>query len=161
MSELVRKLSGTPPQPAFPKGAVDTQMHMYLPGYPALPGGPGLPPGALPGPEDYRQLMQWLGIDRVIITRGNAQQRDNGNTLACVAEMGEAARAVVIIDEKTTEKDMERLAAAGAVGARIMDLRRRGEPIGTGSGGSACPCGRLDGGGSVRRQWASRSFAAP
>ncbi|NTA17327.1 amidohydrolase family protein [Agrobacterium tumefaciens] len=95
---------------------------MYLPGYPALPGGPGLPPGALPGPEDYRQLMQWLGIDRVIITQGNAQQRDNGNTLACVAEMGEAARAVVIIDEKTTEKDMERLAAAGAVGARIMDL---------------------------------------
>ena len=28
----------------------------------------------------------------------------------------------MIIDENTTEKDMERLAAAGAVGARIMDL---------------------------------------
>nr|WP_236001036.1 amidohydrolase family protein [Agrobacterium leguminum] len=97
-------------------------MHLYLRHYPALPGGPGLPPGALPGPQDYRSLMQWLGIDRVIITQGNAHQRDNGNTLACVAEMGEAARAVVIIDAGTTEKDMEKLAAAGAVGARIMDL---------------------------------------
>ncbi|MES5045475.1 amidohydrolase family protein [Rhizobium nepotum] len=122
MSTLERQLTGTPPKPPFPKGAIDTQMHMYLPGYPALPGGPGLPPGMLPGPDDYRQLMQWLGIDRVIITQGNAHQRNNANTLACVAEMGEAARAVVIIDASTTEKDMEHLAAAGAVGARIMDL---------------------------------------
>lgn len=120
MRELVRQLSGTSPQPVFPKGAVDTQMHMYLPGYPALPGGPGLPPGTLPGPEDYRRLMQWLGIDRVIVTQGNAHLRDNGNTLACVAEMGEAARAVVIIDASTSEKDMEKLAAAGAVCARTM-----------------------------------------
>ncbi|MDA5635465.1 MULTISPECIES: amidohydrolase family protein [Rhizobium/Agrobacterium group] len=122
MSELIRQLTGEAPNPAFPRGAVDTQMHLYLPGYPALPGGPGLPPGSLPGPADYRKLMQWLGIDRVIITQGNAHQRDNANTLACVAEIGEAARAVVIIDAKTTEKDMESLTAAGTVGARIMDL---------------------------------------
>ncbi|HCD84787.1 MAG TPA: amidohydrolase, partial [Agrobacterium sp.] len=50
MSDLERQLTGTPPKPSFPEGAVDTQMHLYLPGYPALPGGPGLPPGSLPGP---------------------------------------------------------------------------------------------------------------
>lgn len=122
MSALERKLSGVAPSPAFPRGAIDAQMHMYLPGYPALAGGPGLPPGALPQPDDYRKLMSWLGVDRVIITQGNAHQRNNDNTLACVAAMGEVARGVVIIDDTTTDADIERLSAAGAVGARIMDL---------------------------------------
>lgn len=119
---LERKLSGTPPEPRLPKGAVDTQMHAYLPAYPALPGGPGLPPGALPQPADYRKVMDWLGIDRVIVTQGNAHQRDNANTLACIAALGAAARGVVVIDGATDDKEMERLAAAGVVGARIMDL---------------------------------------
>lgn len=122
MSALQRQLSGAAPTPALPRGAVDAQMHMYLPGYPALAGGPGLPPGELPQPDDYRRLMQWLGIDRVIITQGNAHQRDNANTLACVAAMGDVARGVVIVDDTTTDAEMERLTAAGTVGARIMDL---------------------------------------
>ncbi|MFC6446641.1 amidohydrolase family protein [Shinella zoogloeoides] len=119
---LERKLSGAPPEPRLPRGAVDTQMHAYLPAYPALPGGPGLPPEPLPQPADYRKVMDWLGIDRVIVTQGNAHQRDNANTLACVAALGPAARAVVVIDGATDDAEMARLAAAGAVGARIMDL---------------------------------------
>ena len=119
---LERKLSGTPPEPRLPKGAVDTQMHAYLPAYPALHGGPGLPCGALPQPADYRKVMDWLGVDRVIVTQGNAHQRDNANTLACVAALGAAARGVVVIDGATDDEEMERLAATGAVGARIMDL---------------------------------------
>ena len=119
---LERKLVGEPPATRLPQGAVDTQMHMYLPGYPALPGGPGLPPGALPDPTAYREVMRWLGLDRVIVTQGNAHQRDNANTLACLAEMGEAARGVVVISGETADAELERLAAAGAVGARIMDL---------------------------------------
>lgn len=122
VSELERTLSGTPPRTRFPKGAVDTQMHAYLPGYPSLPGGPPLPAGALPNPAAYRKVMEWLGIDRVIVTQGNAQQKDNANTLACVAAFGEMARAVVVIDGETGDAELERLSAAGAVGARIMDL---------------------------------------
>ncbi len=76
---LVRTLSGIPPRTVLPKGTVDTQMHMYLPGFPAQPGGPDLPAGSLPTPDQYRQVMGWLGIDRVVITQGNAHQRDNGN----------------------------------------------------------------------------------
>jgi D-galactarolactone isomerase len=119
---LVRTLSGNPPRTTLPKGAVDTQMHMYLPGYPSLPGGPGLPVGSLPDPDQYRQFMRWLGIDRVIITQGNAQQRDNSNLNACLAEMGDTARGVCVIDTQTSEAELDSLAAAGNVGARIMDL---------------------------------------
>ncbi|WP_312402834.1 amidohydrolase family protein [Rhizobium sp.] len=119
---LVRTLTGKAPKIKLPRGAVDTQMHMYLPGYPSLPGGPGLPAGALPDPDQYCQLMQWLGIDRVIITQGNAHQRDNSNLVACLDTMGDVARGVGIIDGNTSDTEMVRLSEAGIVGARIMDL---------------------------------------
>ncbi|PJE30910.1 D-galactarolactone isomerase [Pseudooceanicola antarcticus] len=117
-----RKLSGAKPLTAMPKGAVDTQMHMYLPGFPALPGGPGLPPDPLPTPDMYRQAMGWLGIDRVVVTQGNAHQADNACLLACLAEMGADALGVAVITPETTEAEIEALSAAGCVGARIMDL---------------------------------------
>jgi D-galactarolactone isomerase len=119
---LVRTLTGNPPKTELPAGAVDTQMHLYLPGYPAIAGGPPLPTGWLPDPDQYRQLMAWLGIDRVIITQGNAHQRDNENLVACLAAMGDVARGVCVIDSTTSDAELERLAQAGNVGTRIMDL---------------------------------------
>ncbi len=119
---LVRRLSGQKPAHRFPPGAVDAQMHLYLPGFPALPGGPDLPAGALPDPDQYRRVMDWLGIERVIITQGNAHQKDNANLLACVAVLGPCARGVVVIDGATSDAELDRLASAGIVGARIMDL---------------------------------------
>lgn len=119
---LNRTLSGSPPKTKLPQGAVDTQMHLYLPGYPSLPGGPSLPAGALPDPDQYRKVMNWLGIDRVIITQGNAHQRDNSNLVACLAAMGDVARGVGVIDSTTSDDEIDRLAKAGIVGTRIMDL---------------------------------------
>ncbi|WP_420963678.1 amidohydrolase family protein [Brucella sp. IR073] len=119
---LVRPLSGNPPKIKLPRGTVDTQMHMYLPGFPAQPGGPPLPVGALPDADQYRQVMRWLGIDRVIITQGNAHQRDNSNLVACLREMGDIARGVAVIDGDTPEAELDRLSEAGVVGTRIMDL---------------------------------------
>jgi D-galactarolactone isomerase len=119
---LVRTLSGNPPKTKLPKGAVDTQMHAYLPGFPSLPGGPGLPAGDLPTPAQYLEFMRWIGIHRVIVTQGNAQQRDNSNLNACLAEFGSIARGVCVIDSTTSDPELERLSAAGNIGARIMDL---------------------------------------
>jgi len=118
---LHRKLTGTPPHTALPKGAVDTQVHLYLPGYPAAPGGSPIPEGT-PGPAEYRQVMSWLGIERVIVTQGNAHQRDNANLLASLAAMGDNARGVAVIAGDTSDAELQRLLAAGVVGARIMDL---------------------------------------
>lgn len=119
---FVRPVKGHPPKTPLPRGTVDAQMHMYLPGFPAISGGPDLPAGALPDAEQYRLVMAWLGIDRVIITQGNAHQRDNSNLVACLAEMGDIARGVAVIDSAMTDAELDRLSAAGVVGARIMDL---------------------------------------
>lgn len=116
-----RTFTGTPPRTQLPPGSIDTQMHMYMPGYPSAPGAIALPDNP-PGADEYRQVMHWLGIDRVIITQGNAHGRDNTNLLACLQEMGEAARGVGIIDGGTSDDEMARLGAAGIVGARVMDL---------------------------------------
>ena len=117
-----RKLTGTRPAIRLPEGAIDTQCHMYLPGFPALPGGPGNPPDPLPTPTMYRQMAAWIGIDRVVITQGNAQQGDNSCLLACLAEMGDMAKGVAVIDGTTSDAELQRLGDAGIVGARIMDL---------------------------------------
>lgn len=119
---LVRPLAGKAPRIALPEGTIDSQTHMYLPGFPALPGGPPLPAGEFPTPTQYRQLMDWLGISRVVVTQGNSHQRDNGNLLACLAEMGYVARGVAVIDGETPEAELDLLSVAGVVGARIMDL---------------------------------------
>ncbi|WP_158964968.1 amidohydrolase family protein [Chachezhania sediminis] len=119
---ITRKLTGAKPAITLPPGAVDCQTHMYLPGFPALPGGPPNPKGDLPTPAQYRQVMDWLGIDRVVITQGNAQQGDNSNLLACLAEMGDIARGVAAITGHTSDAEMTALSDAGVVGARIMDL---------------------------------------
>lgn len=119
---IERTYSGEKPRTALPRGTIDTQMHMYLPGFPALPGGPGLPLDPLPTPDDYRQTMDWLGIDGVVVTQGNAHQLDNGCLLACLAEMGDLARGVAVITGDTSDTEMARLSDAGIVGARIMDL---------------------------------------
>ncbi len=122
---ISRTLSGPAPQIKLPAGAVDCQCHMYLPGFPALPGGPPNPGGETPTPAQYRQLMQWLGIARTIVTQGNAQQADNENLIACLADMKEAgvtARGVAVITPETPEAELQRLSDAGVIGARLMDL---------------------------------------
>ncbi len=106
----------------LPPGTIDTQMHAYLPGFPPLPGGPGLPAGDLPTPELYRATMRDLGIARVVVTQANAHQKDNSCLLACLADFGAISRGVAVIDGTESDAELERLAQAGVVGARIMDL---------------------------------------
>lgn len=117
-----RKLDGPAPRSAMPKGATDTQMHMYLPGFEMRPDGVGAPADPLPDPAMYRRVMGWLGLDRVVITQGNAHGDDNASLLACVAEMGDCARGVAVIRPDTPVAEIARLSEGGIVGARIMDL---------------------------------------
>lgn len=120
-----RRYAGPPPATRLPSGATDTQLHVYQPGFPAQPGGPALPGFGPSGPPDvaaYRQVMARLGLDRCVITQGNAHQRDNANLLEALRLMGDRARGVAVIDAATPEAELARLHAAGVRGARIMDL---------------------------------------
>jgi D-galactarolactone isomerase len=119
---LVRPLSGQKPKIRLPKGAIDTQMHAYLPGFPSVEGGPHLPLGDLPTPDQYRQFMDWIGIDRVIVTQGNAHQFDNSNLVACLKAFGDIAHGIASVDARTSAAELDALANAGVVGLRVMDL---------------------------------------
>ncbi|MFN3953987.1 MAG: amidohydrolase family protein [Pararhodobacter sp.] len=96
-------------------------MHVYLDGFAAQPGGPGLPPGRA-GAAEYRQVMDWLGLERVVVTQGNAHQFDNANLLTALAEFGDIARGVAVVTGATRDAELEALHAAGVRGARVMDL---------------------------------------
>lgn len=41
--------------------------------------------------DKYRRFMQWIGIERVVITQGNAHQFDNRNLVACLKKLGRRA----------------------------------------------------------------------
>lgn len=118
---IERSFTGRPPKTQRLRGMVDTQMHAYLPGYPSSPGFLALPDNA-PGPKQYRQVMDWLGIERVVVTQGNAHGFDNENVLACIADFGPVARGVAVVTGDTVDAEMRRLTDGGVVGARIMDL---------------------------------------
>ena len=54
-----RRHTGPAPALRLPKGAVDTQTHVFLPGFPARPGGPDLPPPPCPAPTTTAR--SWRG----------------------------------------------------------------------------------------------------
>ncbi|WP_099865842.1 amidohydrolase family protein [Pararhizobium haloflavum] len=118
---MKRPFTGKKPRCPLPPGTVDTQMHLYPPGFDAVPGGPALPPNP-PSVPAYRSVMQWLGIERVVVTQANAHQADNAALIHCLGELGDIARGVAVIEPGATREHIAHLDAVGVRGARIMDL---------------------------------------
>jgi len=118
---MQRKLSGEKPKIVMPAGATDTQTHVYLDGYPSVPGGIALPLGDA-GPAAYDKMLGWLGLERTVITQANAHMFDNSNLLAALSWFGDRARGVAVITAQTGPHELEKLHNAGIRGARIMDF---------------------------------------
>lgn len=118
---MKRPLTGPAPRLKAPPGACDTHMHFYGARYPKHPDGPV--PVADATVADYRQVMTWLGTERVVVVQPNAYGDDNRCTMDAVAELGPAtARAVVVVKPDVPDTELERLTKAGARGVRIMCL---------------------------------------
>src|SRR3546814_8699090 len=103
----------------MPAGACDTHIHFYNGRYPTLPGTPTPPDASV---ADYRQVMDWLGIQRVVVVQPNAYGDDNQLTMDAVAELGDAARGVVVVKPGVSDAELDRLTKAGARGLRVMAL---------------------------------------
>lgn len=116
---VARMLTGEPPRLKAPAGTCDTHIHFYDSRYATRPGTP-VPPDA--SVEDYRQVMTWLGIERVVVVQANAYGDDNGLTMEGVAKLGQSGRAIVVVKPDVTDGQIETLDQAGARGARIMAL---------------------------------------
>ena len=123
---IKRRYTGAKPKTILPEGTVDTQLHLYMPGFPAQPGGPALPDG-LPGPAEYRQVIDWLGIDRLGVTQGNAHQKDNGNTCAILGEMGGATPGAAQINPTFEMSQIPKQSTARKSPARATSLAGRAQ----------------------------------
>jgi D-galactarolactone isomerase len=115
---MQRPLTGRPPKLKL-KGICDTHMHIYDSSFPTLPGTPSPSPASV---SDYRQLMAWLGLERTVVVQANAYGDDNRCTMQAVKDLGDCARAVVVVKPGVSDDEMKRLTVAGARGIRFMSL---------------------------------------
>ncbi len=104
----------------FPAGTCDTHMHIYDSRYPVAPQSVLRPPDA--SIDQYRRVQTDLGLQRVVVVQPSTYGLDNSCTIDAVAAFGDDARAVVVIDDQTTDAEIERLTRLGARGARFHML---------------------------------------
>ena len=85
----------------FPAGACDTHMHIYDSRYPS-PRRQRCCDHPTPRVSDYRRVQQSLGLQRVVVVQPSTYGLDNACTLDAVAELGDEARAVVVVDDRVS-----------------------------------------------------------
>ncbi len=78
-------------------------------------------------PEEMAALHKALGIQRVVIVTPSVYGADNSATLYGMKARGADARGIAVIDEKTSESDLDRMNQAGVRGIRL-NLATGGAP---------------------------------
>jgi len=104
---------------AVPAGACDCHTHIH--GDPArFPwfAGRTYTPEMAP-PEEMAALHAWLGIQRVVIVTPSVYGADNSATIYGMAARGKDARGVAVIDDTTTDAELDRLVSLGFKGIRL------------------------------------------
>jgi D-galactarolactone isomerase len=109
------------PTLAVPAGAVDTHMHVYHAEVPPQPGGPPLPGDYRE--DKYKAMRDALGLQRVVVVQPNAYRFDNTVALKAMEALGPGAKGIAVVGETTPEAEIDRLAKAGMVGARLFQLQ--------------------------------------
>ena len=102
-----------------PAGACDCHTHIH--GDPAkFPffAGRVYTPETAP-PEEMATLHKALHVQRVVIVTPSVYGTDNSATLYGMRARGADARGVAVIDEKTTERELDALGRAGVRGVRL------------------------------------------
>ena len=102
------------------RGACDSHVHVYDQRYPISPSAVLTPPDA--SLVEYRAVQAALGLDRVVFVQPTTYGLDNRCQLEAVAQLGDAARAVVVVDDTTTDDELARLTSQGGRGARFHML---------------------------------------
>jgi len=95
-------------------------MHFYHGRYPAAPTALITPPDSWV--EDYRDLQQRLGLQRVVVVQPTTYGRDNACMLDALQVFGADARAVVVVDETVDDAELDRLTGLGVRGVRFHML---------------------------------------
>lgn len=72
--------------------------------------------------SDYRKVQQRLGLERVVVVQPTAYGKDNRCTLAGIAELGDSARGIAVVDSSVSEAELAALTRAGIRGVRFRML---------------------------------------
>jgi predicted TIM-barrel fold metal-dependent hydrolase len=109
----------TPVTFAVPNNACDCHTHIIADPqkFPFFPARVYTPEPA--SPQEMAQLHKFLHIKRVVIVTPSVYGTDNSATLYGMKTRGATARGVAVIDEKTSEKDLDALENAGIRGIRL------------------------------------------
>lgn len=102
------------------RGACDSHVHIYDQRYPVSPSAVLTPPDA--SLAEYRAVQAQLDLDRVVFVQPTTYGLDNRCQLEAMAQLGDVARAVVVVDATTTDDELARLTSQGARGARFHML---------------------------------------
>jgi predicted TIM-barrel fold metal-dependent hydrolase len=102
-----------------PAGAVDCHTHIHgdPAKFPFFSGRVYTPEPA--SPEEMAALHRALHIQRVVIVTPSVYGTDNSATLYGMKARGNDARGVAVIDDKTTEAQLDAMGAAGIRGVRL------------------------------------------
>lgn len=114
--------------PAFkaPPGSIDCQAHIFGPAakFPYQADRGYTPPDS--PLAAFRALHEKMGIERAVIVNSTIYGKDNAVVLDALAQSGGKYKAVVNIDDATTDKEIEAMEAAGIRGCRFAFLARLG-----------------------------------
>ena len=121
----VTHITGRAPQPStpvnfeVPANACDTHVHIIGPldRFPMVAKRLYTPPLALP--EELAAMHRFCHYERVVVVTPSVYGSDNHATHYGMAAFPGTARGVAVIDEKTPEKELEKLHAAGVRGIRL------------------------------------------
>ena len=104
---------------AVPAHACDCHTHIFgePDKFPLFAGRSYTPENALPA--EMTALHKALHIERVVIVTPSIYGTDNSSTLVGMKVRGENARGVAVIDERTTEKELDSMHRAGVRGIRL------------------------------------------
>ena len=102
-----------------PAGACDCHTHIHgdPAQYPWFAGRTYTPEMALP--EEMSALHKALKIQRVVIVTPSVYGTDNSATIYGMQARGKDARGVAVIDDKTTDGELDKLASVGFKGIRL------------------------------------------
>ena len=102
-----------------PPGACDCHTHIIgdPAKYPLSGARTYTPPIALPA--QLARLHRALGIQRVVIVTPSVYGTDNSVTLWAMGALGAGARGIAVIDEQTSEQQLDAMQRAGVRGARL------------------------------------------
>lgn len=105
--------------PSFrmPTNACDCHMHIYDSRFPAAPGAKLRPDDATVAM--YRLLQRRLGTTRNVVVTPSTYGTDNRCTLDALAQLGQSARGIAVVDESISDDELKQLDRAGVRGLRF------------------------------------------